>query len=72
MADTKDYLERIPNGGIPTESLKEHVEAPRDYAGAQAKIDPEEIRMVRKLDCRIMVRYCLPAGLIYPRKEIMK
>ncbi|KAK7747205.1 hypothetical protein SLS62_009147 [Diatrype stigma] len=54
MADTKDYMERLPNDGMPTESLKERVEAPRDYAGAQAKTDPEEIRMVRKLDCRIM------------------
>lgn len=27
----------------------------RDYAGAQAKTDPEEIALVRKLDRRIMV-----------------
>ncbi|KAI1255756.1 hypothetical protein MGN70_002496 [Eutypa lata] len=56
MADTKEYLERIPTGGIPDESLssKEESQIPRDYAGAQAKTDPEEIRLVRRLDYRIM------------------
>lgn len=57
MADTKEYLERIPTDGIPDESLssKEESQIPRDYAGAQAKTDPEEIRLVRRLDYRIMV-----------------
>jgi hypothetical protein len=31
------------------------VEGNRDYAGAQAKTDPVEIRLVRKMDLRIMV-----------------
>lgn len=31
----------------------------RDYAGAAAKTDPREIRLVRKLDRRIMVRLTL-------------
>lgn len=32
----------------------------RDYAGAVGKTDPEEIRLVRKLDIRIMVRPSRP------------
>lgn len=30
----------------------------RDYAGAVTKLSPEEVRLVRKLDWRIMVSYC--------------
>ncbi|KAI1961431.1 hypothetical protein LOZ58_003285 [Ophidiomyces ophidiicola] len=34
-------------------------EQKRDYAGAVEKTDPEEIRLVRKLDYRIMVTIAL-------------
>ena len=38
-----------------TDTEKQGDGARRDYAGAQAKSDPAEIRLVRKLDIRIMV-----------------
>ncbi|KAK6064274.1 major facilitator superfamily transporter [Seiridium cupressi] len=56
MADIKD----APSADTPTQlaeqDLNEHTQsAPkrRDYAGAQAKSDPKEIKLVRKLDRRI-------------------
>ena len=56
MADIKP----IPSSDGPIEvaaQMPENLKAPRrDYAGAQAKTDPKEIRLVRKLDFRIMVR----------------
>lgn len=36
--------------------FKSDEEKNRDYAGAVAKTDPAEIRLVRKLDSRILVR----------------
>ncbi|KAI1490226.1 major facilitator superfamily domain-containing protein [Biscogniauxia mediterranea] len=42
--------------GIPDnpEACKNAILVRRDYAGAQAKSDPDEIRLVRKLDFRVM------------------
>jgi hypothetical protein len=37
-----------------------------DYTGAVAKTDPEEIALVRKLDCRIMpALFCMYFLLVY-------
>lgn len=36
----------------------------RDYAGAVTKLSPEEVKLVRKLDWRIMVSYCLGMTLV--------
>ena len=56
MAGIKETLNSVPT--VPTESIntKDVADtASRDYAGAQAKTNPAEIRLVRKLDYRIMV-----------------
>ena len=58
MADIKDVLDKVPTLGLQNEALSSKntaVAVHRDYAGAQPKTDPEEIRLVRKLDWRIMV-----------------
>ena len=56
MAGIKETLKRVPT--LPTENTSTKdatVAVRRDYAGAQAKTNPAEIRLARKLDYRIMV-----------------
>ena len=56
MAGIKETPNSVPT--VPTESIntKDVADtASRDYAGAQPKTNPAEIRLVRKLDYRIMV-----------------
>ena len=56
MAGIKETLNSVPT--VPTESIntKDVADtASPDYAGAQPKTNPAEIRLVRKLDYRIMV-----------------
>ena len=63
MAEKRDLVETVvmPVGdeAHPAQQSpdpeKHNDGARRDYAGAQVKTDPEEIRLVRKLDIRIMV-----------------
>ncbi|KAH8894185.1 major facilitator superfamily protein [Thozetella sp. PMI_491] len=58
MADTKEAdvgvvpLGTVKSEQFPKDDLSDSIH--RDYAGAQAKRDPAEIRLVRKLDFRIM------------------
>jgi hypothetical protein len=49
---TEITLESSPPSQIPE---KQFSSGHRDYAGAQAKTDLKEIRLVRKLDYRVMV-----------------
>ncbi|RYP34304.1 hypothetical protein DL767_004298 [Monosporascus sp. MG133] len=53
---TTQSTKSLPAAEIPDETLspKNTANGRRDYAGAQAKTDLEEIRLVRKLDYRIM------------------
>lgn len=51
-----DHIEKTKGNDVLDE--KELVQG-RDYAGAVAKTDPREIKLVRKLDMRIMV--CFPS-----------
>jgi hypothetical protein len=69
---TSPTIEREENVLHTTTSLVEN-EKPvhdeeRDYTGTAAKTDPEEIRLVRKLDYRIMVRSHLPYScrIVFP------
>lgn len=59
MAESKELalgtevtVESSPQSQLPEKQLSS---AHRDYAGAQAKTDRNEIRLVRKLDYRVMV-----------------
>ncbi|CAJ2504960.1 Uu.00g123540.m01.CDS01 [Anthostomella pinea] len=56
MATSKNALEHVPSDGISDGPMdaKGVPYSRRDYAGAQAKTDPLEIKLVRKLDMRIM------------------
>ncbi|KAK9770784.1 hypothetical protein SCAR479_12575 [Seiridium cardinale] len=57
MADIKDVSSADNPTQLAEQDLNKHTQsAPerRDYAGAQAKSDPKEIKLVRKLDRRIM------------------
>ncbi|KAI1498133.1 major facilitator superfamily domain-containing protein [Biscogniauxia marginata] len=56
METAKDVREEIRSEGITNclENPKNAVAVHRDYAGAQPKTDPKEIRLVRKLDLRVM------------------
>ena len=59
MAYVKNVLQGSTSLPLKNEaSSSDHVVgvAHRDYAGAHPKTDPQEIRLVRKLDYRIMVR----------------
>jgi hypothetical protein len=60
MAETKDSIGTASTVEAVTQSLSASEKpgsARRDYAGAQAKRDPREIRLVRKLDIRIIVSF---------------
>ncbi len=65
MADTKEQAESVvtPLEVLKSEQIPKEADVAssnRDYAGAQAKSNPAEIRLVRKLDLRIMVGIFLP------------
>jgi hypothetical protein len=70
-------IKKLPESAIHVELVSpspisddEKIEQDRDYAGAQIKTDPREIRLVRKMDLRIMVstvylsRYAQEARLV--------
>lgn len=57
--ETLVHSESMPEKGIVLN---------RDYAGAAAKTDPAEIRLVRKLDRRIMVYFIFLLYTIYSLK----
>ena len=46
QVDDVEAFEKDSNANLPATGA--------DYSGAVAKTDPEEIALVRKLDCRIM------------------
>lgn len=48
----KHYEEKSELGHDKPQGILEHA----DYTGAEAKTDPEEIALVRKIDWRLMVR----------------
>lgn len=59
--DEKQALELSPTTSKHQEDVNiESVEARGDYSGAAAKTDPVEIKLVRKLDRRILVS-CVPS-----------
>lgn len=57
--DTRDVdVESLPQDHIKSEvaaKAAENNEATADYSGFSQKSDPKEIRLVRKLDCYIMI-----------------
>lgn len=56
-ADTKEEAELSHVNSVMGPEKPTHVEdGERDYTGTARKTDPEEIRLVRKLDLWIMVR----------------
>lgn len=52
MADTKSKM--TAQDDLFVEKATVDLEAPVDYSGAHAKTDPQEIRLVRKLDLIIL------------------
>ncbi len=72
MIDAKDFGKIATVGALSQSSGPEDVvtQAPRDYAGAQAKTDPREIRLVRRLDYRIMVRTPSTNGVFHTRLDL--
>jgi hypothetical protein len=55
--DEKDHVEVSSISSKNQDGVGEEVEPKGDYSGAAAKTDPVEIRLVRKLDRRLLVGF---------------
>jgi hypothetical protein len=72
--DTKQHAAAQVEKPTPTMHLEDKTELSSDkhatfpvnadYTGAEAKTDPAEIALVRKIDWRLMVRTYPPSGIL--------